>query len=364
MADEATKTFQRVVHAPRFWTLTKTHFKVKLKKLFSFNPNPILSNPIQSKLTSKSSTNRMSTCNIFSVFFVVFPILTSSIYYVNPSNNKTDGNGLSWTEAFIHLESALSITSGSSPIEIWLKGDEVYTPNTIDREQCFETTEDVHIYGGFVGNEASKNSRPSQTDLFPSTLSGDINTENLYTDNCHHVFTFSSFLLLDRITISGGYANYDDRNDDYNVTNDFRTKQNNDYFKYGAAIISKKRNFELNLNEITLINNTAINGGALWFTSNSKSNVDVKITNSRFERNHAIYGKYEGGYGGAIYLYQLPNVTVSNTEFIDNFAKARGGAIYQDYGGVFECDQCVFEGNRADGYGGALFSEDRNRFLS
>lgn len=43
-----------------------------------------------------------------------------------------------------------------------------------------------------------------------------------------------------------------------------------------------------------------------------------------------------------------------------NIKAIKGGAVYQDYGGSFICNVCTFEKNIAGGYGGALFSEDRN----
>ena len=56
----------------------------------------------------------------------------------------------------------------------------------------------------------------------------------------------------------------------------------------------------------------------------------------------------------------LANVTLWNTEFESNVADFRGGAIYQDYGATLYGNDCAFNGNEANGFGGAIFSEDRN----
>ena len=103
------------------------------------------------------------------------------------------------------------------------------------------------------------------------------------------------------------------------------------------------------LNEVEFVDNVAINGGALWFMSSSQNEVDVLITNCRFEGNRALQGHYEGGYGGAIYTFLLANITISDTEFIQNHAANRGGAMYQDYGAFIDCKRCTFEANTAGG---------------
>ena len=38
------------------------------------------------------------------------------------------------------------------------------------------------------------------------------------------------------------------------------------------------------------------------------------------------------------------------------FVRKTGGALYQDYGGILSVSGSIFENNRADGYGGAIFS--------
>ena len=70
-------------------------------------------------------------------------------------------------------------------------------------------------------------------------------------------------------------------------------------------------------------------------------------------------GEYEGGYGGALYMYYLANVDMFQVTFRYNYAEFRGGAIYIDYGANLDCDECDFEHNRAKGYGGAVFAQNR-----
>ena len=68
---------------------------------------------------------------------------------------------------------------------------------------------------------------------------------------------------------------------------------------------------------------------------------------------------FKGGYGGALYMYYLANVTIFETEFESNYAEFRGGAMYIDYGAKLDCEICDFINNRAKGYGGAVFVQNR-----
>ena len=114
----------------------------------------------------------------------------------------------------------------------------------------------------------------------------------------------------------------------------------------------------LTIENCTFRNNTAREGGALWF-SNS---VNVTISNSNFESNSAVKGTYLGGYGGAIFCEDYCKVWISNSNFIGNKADHRGGAIYSDYGTHLDISNSNFDSNSISsaGHGGAMFVEDRN----
>lgn len=72
---------------------------------------------------------------------------------------------------------------------------------------------------------------------------------------------------------------------------------------------------------------------------------DVKIINSRFESNRSA------NEGPAIFA-RAGKVKIENTEFLDNSAKNSGGAILN--WAKLDIADCTFEGNWADGYGGAI----------
>eukprot|EP01084_Bolivina_argentea_P047209 86986_1 len=270
----------------------------------------------------------MSPLLFVTLTLFILPVI-STIYRVNPENTGTIKDGSSWENGFDNLQSALTNATTTGD-QIWLKGyststtsNYYYPDSSATRSTCFVALEGIEIYGGFVGDEILLTGRGTDVNTYKSVLSGDLNQNNMNTDNCYHVITFNKKLKLYRITIRDGNANY---NTDYNnnLNDDLSTKQSNVIHKYGGALINNMRSgTDLEINAVTFIANEAINGGALWFSSNPLNSVIVKITNSKFESNKAIINTYEGGYGGAIYLYHLANVLLNNTQFISNFASAR-----------------------------------------
>ena len=278
----------------------------------------------------------------------------STIYHVSPTGLSSN-TGFDWTST-TDLQHALDISTSFD--EIWLKGG-LYIPNTTSRDSCFWVNHEIKIYGGFL-DESRISDRQSTNEQ--SIISGNINDENTNTDNCYHVLSYAETLTLDRLIVADGYANYDEQSDYSLLSHTLEERQSNDLHKYGAALITTDsgRSSTLILNEVTFTNNTAINGGALRFSSNHVLKVNAFINHCVFVHNEAILGQHEGGYGGAIYLFFTANVSIKHTVFNENKAAVRGGAIYQDYGGILDCFNCTFSYNAANGFGGALFSEDRN----
>ena len=295
---------------------------------------------------------------MFVVGLICFELITAVRYYVDPNNINSTLNGTSWESSFTRLEDALAIVSQLND-EIWLIGGETYTPqNANNRSQCFHTKVGTTIYGGFVGDERTIYQRPdinsTEYKELKTIISGDIGNIGVKNDNCYHVITYEKKLTLDRVIIADGNANYRGNNRYIN--------QHNALHRYGGGLITKNvlEKTELYLIDTTFENNSAVNGGALWFAGSATTPIDVIIRNCSFVNNRATNGKYEGGYGGSIYFYFFAKIIIYNTRFYDNYAEFRGGAIYQDYGGVLECYECIFDHNTVTGYGGAIFSEDRN----
>ena len=98
--------------------------------------------------------------------------------------------------------------------------------------------------------------------------------------------------------------------------------------------------------DCTFVNNTAVAGGALYFSNNATP----IITGCVFAGNNATTS-----IGGAIYFSHGNDATVTNCVFIENEAILAGGAIYASESNPM-ISNCTFSGNI--GLGGAIFSDE------
>jgi hypothetical protein len=123
-------------------------------------------------------------------------------------------NGLSWTNAFTSLESALAATDTLTTVrEIYVaQGRYVPTARTNaaePRSATFRLRPNVSIYGGFVGNELDAHDLDPRA--HPTILSGDLSDNDgpnfaNRADNAFSVFHCNSSGVVDGLIISGGNA--------------------------------------------------------------------------------------------------------------------------------------------------------------
>lgn len=127
-------------------------------------------------------------------------------------------------------------------------------------------------------------------------------------------------------------------------------------------------------------NTSGYNGGAIGMRrtiekTETGQNNSLIISDSRFVKNSATgtvtdidNDKQPGGNGGAI-ANTFDTTEIINTEFIENYAKSRGGAIYnakfydlvagaisENYGGTIKVADTKFTGNTA-AVGGAIYND-------
>ncbi|MEN8445565.1 MAG: FG-GAP-like repeat-containing protein, partial [Cyanobacteria bacterium J06555_13] len=123
--------------------------------------------------------------------------IANVIFVDQTATGSNDGS--TWENAHTSLQAALAIASNGD--EIWL-AQGTYTPGTT-REDSFEITGDIAIYGGFVGGEASRSNRDFQSNL--TILSGEIGAAG-NSDNSYHVVTGNSTAgaLVDGVIIQDG----------------------------------------------------------------------------------------------------------------------------------------------------------------
>ncbi len=129
------------------------------------------------------------------------------------------GSGLSWADAFVEVQEALDAAASSTAVwvEIWVAAGS-YLPDrgSGDRDQAFELTGKVAVYGGFAGTEQNRTERDWR--LHPTILSGDLQGNDdpagfpggaSYLDNSAGVVRISgpgADPVLDGFIIRGGMA--------------------------------------------------------------------------------------------------------------------------------------------------------------
>jgi hypothetical protein len=107
--------------------------------------------------------------------------ITKPIYVNANATGLNDGS--SWANAYTNLQNAIANTQAGN--EIWVAAA-TYKPTTgSDRNATFNLKNNVSIYGGFIGNETSRDQRNWERNL--TTLSGDVGVSGSNLDNSYHV---------------------------------------------------------------------------------------------------------------------------------------------------------------------------------
>ena len=263
----------------------------------------------------------------------------ADVIYVK-ANATGANNGTSWANAYTHLQAPL--VAAQSGDEIWV-AQGTYKPTTgTDRTLSFALKSGVGLYGGFAGTETARDQRNWTTN--PTTLSGDIGTTGIATDNTYHVVIGADLTVLDGFTITGGNSiggggGMYNRNCSPTVTNctfsSNTTTVNGDgggmYNWYSSPAVTN----------CTFSGNTAGYGGGGMFNNNSSPTV----TNCTFTNNTA-----DNGFGGGMHNLNC-SPTVTNCTFSGNTAAYGGGMDNSGSSPIVR--NCTFSGNTA-AYGGGM----------
>ncbi len=194
----------------------------------------------------------------------------SQVYYVDNSASGT-GDGSSWADAFTDPRSAFVLTYFCPQIqEAWVAAGVYPTDPGGDRDATFAIPSGLSIYGGFAGNETTREQRNWWAN--PTVLSGAIGT-TADEDNAYHVVTIkdaNAQTRLDGFSIFDGFANGPDSE--------------------GAGLLVQNSDAVL-ANLLVARNRGADRGAGIYVVGGTPS-----ITHSRFVENIANFG----GRGGAI----------------------------------------------------------------
>ncbi|MGO3707725.1 T9SS type B sorting domain-containing protein [Mesonia hippocampi] len=246
------------------------------------------------------------------ICFSIFYANAQSIVYVSPTGT---GNGTSWAQA-TDITSALA--SANNNTDIWLKEGSYLINSTL-----IVGSDNLSLYGGFVGTETSLNQRNWQNNL--TTFDGQNSTKimRINADDC----------ILDGITFTNGF-----------VTGSISTTNDGG----GALRLAGDNTLVINCKFTNNTSQAERGGGAIFMWHGNNHTID----NCIFENNSNTNASGNGG--GAIHNWD-DNVTFRNTSFINNFSSTPGGALYTWTQDVL-IENCIFEDNESNSYGGAIHS--------
>ena len=228
-------------------------------------------------------------------------IAVGDIIYVDAGAGGGN-DGSCWQDAYVDLQSALG--AASSGAEIWI-AEGVYKPTaTTSRTATFQLKSGVGLYGGFDGTELLRNRRDWRA--HPTILSGDIGTQNVATDNSHHVVTGSGVnntARIDGLVITAGYAEIPGTHD----------KGGGLYISGGSPVVAN----------VNFIKNYAVNHGSGMATQIAGST--PLVINSTFSGNWT-------NFNGAMANLFSANPTVVNTTFAGNTGNNAGAIVNLESG--------------------------------
>lgn len=259
-------------------------------------------------------------------------------------------NGESWVNAYTSLDTAIANVIPGGPI--WVKMG-IYRPVSVSTG--FSITKQMMIYGGFAGDEGSLGARHGS--FVRTILEGDVTSTPSLTDNAWHVVSVQGVagasgqpgVVIDGFQIRGGYAH--------------SAPQGN---RIGGGVWSNCS--DLDIANCLVRSNFAFDGGGLYFAGGCGDGIEpylfprrLRIKSTEFRQNIVtLGGGASGGGGGAIFGDRLTGEIV-NTQFLENWAFAGGGAVYLGrMGGANRLDftNFVFWENFANGPGGGILLGD------
>ncbi len=264
----------------------------------------------------------------------ILDICESLTIYVDHEATGGGNDGTSWENAYTDLQTAITAAEAICITqEIWV-ADGTYTPAPPagEREASFHLYNNMALYGGFSGNEDTRETRDPSSNI--TILSGDLNgddnglnnnDENSYcivrTDNVDET------AILDGFVITRGNANGP------NEIGEDEDKER------GAALYLYQSHPRIN--QCKIRDCYSHTGGVFAYRANPTFN---KCT---FKDN-------TGDWGAVMYCYDNSSPTITNSVFSGNSAVSRGGAVYSTAGSTPTFVNCVFHNNNVTENGGAI----------
>jgi len=283
--------------------------------------------------------------------FIIFLLLICNCCNAVIRYVKTGGAGTapytSWATASNDLQAVIN-QSGAGD-EIWIASG-TYKPNrradaltvitVTDRNNAFVLKNNVKIYGGFTGTETLLSQRNIVTNVV--TLSGDIGTAGVTTDNCYHVVIIAglpgTITLLDGVSIVSGNANASFVIPSITVnTHSINPRNGGGMYKVSSNTDITDCRFRRN--------DASVSGGGIYETLSAVTSVYTSCT---------VLQNTSAADGGGIYIFNS-GCLYQNCSFTSNDATDDGAGIYFNGTGSPAFTGCTISSNSATSEGGALY---------
>ena len=228
--------------------------------------------------------------------------LALSRLYVDASATGT-GTGRSWTNAFTELRDALAYASSGD--EIWIARG-VYKPSATSAAVGFTLPAQISLHGGFAGGESELTEADPALNL--TVLSGDIDGD-------------------DTVDADGVTLSYTDHGPGGGNTS--------------VPLINVAASQQATLSGLVLC-------GAASSAIQTASGSTLTLSDC------VVRGNKKTGDGGALNALGA-NHTITDCQFLQNYASAHAGAIRNGVsGGTMTLDRCILSGNASGQNGGAF----------
>jgi len=131
----------------------------------------------------------------------------TDIIYVDGDRGDGSDNGMSWEDAYLKLQDALKAARDCGCNEIWVAEGTYYTHTDTSPaywDIAFELINGIPVYGGFSGNETSRDSRKRLSN--ETILEGDINGDGVSETNyIIKAVDVNEATILDGFTLRKGF---------------------------------------------------------------------------------------------------------------------------------------------------------------
>ncbi|KMQ59753.1 hypothetical protein ACM40_16680 [Chryseobacterium sp. BLS98] len=277
---------------------------------------------------------------------LAFSNIDAAVLYVNSSATGSN-NGLSWTNAYTDLQTAMSNAIFGD--EIWVASGVYKATSTTDRTISFNMKNGVNLYGGFSGTETSVGQRNISQN--PTTLSGDIGAIGDNTDNTNtilKIISTTSGITVDGFRIISGRGGGSAGISLNNNTGIINIKNCYFYDNFGstagAIFQAYQGNYTVNVSNCDFISNIAVNGVIF---SDQSSNNNLNITNSRFK------GSVAGGI--AVLSFEAANFTMDRC-IVTNNTSTQSSIVHIAAKASSRISNSLFAGNSYSENALALYS--------